>query len=326
MQGRQQVLARLGVEAHGGFIHQQHRRVVQAGAHEFHLAAVAAGEFAHFPVQVGANAHALATGADALVRQPARQAVQVGLEQQVATDAEVEVERDLLEHDADMTQCSSGRAAQRMAGHLDLALVGGEQAGQHLEQRGLAGAVGAEQRNELAGAQVQRQRLKGRAFSVTLGQARGPQHVRWMDGVGHQGLKNEAVLKHQAGSKSSKHCNSRAGAARPVSPARAMAVWALRAAPASWLARLLSAAQCARCGAGPPPCCSAFFRAAAQAMRRAETLCAERGCNEIGARCQRYFICETPPATACRSTMGFPSRGHPLLGPQPCHSNTHMLR
>ncbi len=105
---------------------------------------------------------------DALARQPPRQAVQVGMEAQVARHAQVQVERHLLEHHADVAQRAHGRAAQRVAGHLDLALVGGEQAGQHLEQRGLAGAVGPEQRDELPGRQRQRQTGQGRAVAVAL--------------------------------------------------------------------------------------------------------------------------------------------------------------
>lgn len=61
-------------------------------------------------------------------------------------------------------------------GHLDVAFIGGEQAGQHLEQRRFAGPVGAAQRDEQAGPQRRRQRLRGRARAVALGEAGGAEH------------------------------------------------------------------------------------------------------------------------------------------------------
>jgi hypothetical protein len=66
-------------------------------------------------------------------RQPTWQALQIGLEQQVATDAQVQIKRDLLEYHADVAQGRAGAAAQRVAGDLDLAFVGGKQARQDLE-------------------------------------------------------------------------------------------------------------------------------------------------------------------------------------------------
>jgi hypothetical protein len=185
MQRGQQVLARLRVEADRGLVHQEHRRPVQTRPHQLHLAAVATREFAHLAVEFAAQAQALAIGGHALLRERARQPVQVGLEEQVAPHAQVEIERDLLEHHADVAQRRGGGMAQRMAGHLDLALVGREEPGEHLEQGGLAGPVRAQQRDELPGAQIERQGLQGRPGAIALGQASGFQQGGRTGCLGH---------------------------------------------------------------------------------------------------------------------------------------------
>jgi hypothetical protein len=139
-------------------------------------AGVAARQLSHLAVEVGLDAEPRAVLLDALLGSAARQPLQVGLEQQVAPDAEVEIEGDLLEHHADVPQRRGRCMALRVPRHLDLAFVGGEQAGQHLEQRRLAGAVGAQQRDELARLDMQRQRLQRGARAVSFGELMGAQH------------------------------------------------------------------------------------------------------------------------------------------------------
>ena len=155
-QGFEQVAPRLRVEADGRLVHQQDRRSMQAGPHEFHFSSIAAGEFAHFAVEVRAKAQALATGRDALERHVPRHALQVGLKQEVALDAQVEIERDLLEDHADVTQRHSRRMPQRMTGHFDFAAIGREQAREYLKECRLAGAIRPEQGDELAAPDLQR--------------------------------------------------------------------------------------------------------------------------------------------------------------------------
>ncbi len=65
----------------------------------------------------------------------ARNAVQPGVEHQVGGDRELEVERRLLEHDAEPRQRRHRVARHVVAHHLDAAGIGGEQAGEQLEQR-----------------------------------------------------------------------------------------------------------------------------------------------------------------------------------------------
>ena len=73
------------------------------------------------------------------------------MEQQIGGDREFEVEGRLLKDDTEPGQRRHRVARHVVAHDLDAAGIGGEQAGQQLEQCGLAGAVGAEQRDEFAG-------------------------------------------------------------------------------------------------------------------------------------------------------------------------------
>ena len=132
-----------------GFVHQQHRGAMQQRAHEFDLAPIAARQLAHRAVEiVGLQPDRGAAAVDALARERAGQPVQIGVEAQVAAHRQIQIERHLLEHDADLAQRRHRLIAQRMAGHAHLAGVGGEEPGEHLEQGRLAGAVGAEQRDD----------------------------------------------------------------------------------------------------------------------------------------------------------------------------------
>ena len=75
---------------------------MQQGPHQFDLAAVAARELTHQAAQLVAQAGGGAAGGDAFGGQAAGQAMQIGMEAQVALDAQVEIERHRLEHHADV--------------------------------------------------------------------------------------------------------------------------------------------------------------------------------------------------------------------------------
>ena len=111
-------------------------------------------------------------------RAGARHAVQVGVEQQVGHHRQVQVERALLEHHAQPGQRAAGVAAHVVAQHLDAALVGREQAGEQLQQGGLARAVGAEQREHFAGLQAHTHALERGFAGVGLVQAMGLEQRR----------------------------------------------------------------------------------------------------------------------------------------------------
>lgn len=80
----------------------------------------------------------------------ARQAVQTRVEAQVRLNAQVQIKRRFLEHDTDPAQRCDGIAREIDAGHLDTSGVRGDEAGEHLHQRRLAGGVRPDKRDELA--------------------------------------------------------------------------------------------------------------------------------------------------------------------------------
>ena len=81
----------------------------------------------------------------------ARHAVERRAQRQVLAPAELEVDARLLKHHAEARAVGRRRRAGGRAVELDRAAVGGQQPRQHAERRGLAGAVGAEQAEDLAG-------------------------------------------------------------------------------------------------------------------------------------------------------------------------------
>jgi len=76
--------------------------------------------------------------------------MQPRMEQQITGHRKFEIERGLLKYDAEHRQ-SRHRIAPHVVPHdRDAAGIGHEQPGKKLEQRRLAGAVGAKERDELA--------------------------------------------------------------------------------------------------------------------------------------------------------------------------------
>ena len=106
---------------------------------------------------------------DTRLRGRARHAVQAGMEHQVGGDRQLEIEGRLLEHDAELGQCRHRIARHVVAHDLDAAGVGDEQAGEQLEQRRLAGAVRAEQRDELARLYLEADAIERPHRTVALG-------------------------------------------------------------------------------------------------------------------------------------------------------------
>ena len=141
---------------------------MQQGPRQLDAAAVAAAQharpLAHAPAQPVMGERQI----DALARDTARDAMQVGMEQQVGAHAELEVERLLLEDDADVGERRDGVAAHVVAEHADAAGVGREQAREQLHERRLAGAVGPEQGDELARGDAERDAVEGPHGAVGL--------------------------------------------------------------------------------------------------------------------------------------------------------------
>ena len=73
------------------------------------------------------------------------------MKQKIGGHRELEIEGGLLEHDAEHRQRRHRIAPHIVPHDLDAAGIGHEQSGQKLEQRGLAGAVRTQERDEFAG-------------------------------------------------------------------------------------------------------------------------------------------------------------------------------
>ena len=93
-------------------------------------------------------------------------AVQGGVVGEVLLHREVEVQRALLEHHAQLAQRLARGVAQAVAEDADIALLQVVQASEQGDQRGFAGAVGAEQGAEAAGRQFEGQLVERTAGAV----------------------------------------------------------------------------------------------------------------------------------------------------------------
>src|SRR5262249_12986019 len=144
----EQVAARFRIETDGRLVHEQHRGSVQQRAHQFDLAPGSAGKLTRLAVDVGAEAHLGAARVDTSVCLAAYETMQIALQLQVAPHGQIEVQRRLLKDDSDVSEHGDRVLTQGLAGNDYFTLVRQKKSRHHLEQRGLAGAVGSEQGGE----------------------------------------------------------------------------------------------------------------------------------------------------------------------------------
>ena len=102
------------------------------------------------PLELDEGEHLLDARLDRRTRHP----VLMQAESDVSGDGEMRKQRVALEHHVDGTAVRRNRR-KVLAGEQHLPLVGRLEAGEHAQQRGLAAAGGAEQREELAGIDVE---------------------------------------------------------------------------------------------------------------------------------------------------------------------------
>ena len=143
--------AGLGVEADGRLVEEQHARRVHEAAGDLQAPLHAAGERQHrlvAPVgQVDHLEHLVHPGRDGA----AVDAVQLGVQAEVLRRGELAVERRVLEHEADVPADVVALADDVEAAHPGGAGGGPRQRAEHVDRRALAGAVGAEEAEDLAG-------------------------------------------------------------------------------------------------------------------------------------------------------------------------------
>ena len=124
---------------------------MQERARQFDAAAIAAGKLRGLVVGALGKSEPRKFLLDMCLRDCARDAVQAGVEQEIGGDRKLEIERRLLKDDTELRQRRHRIARHVVAHDVDAAGIGSEQAGKQLEQRGLAGAVWAEQGDEFSG-------------------------------------------------------------------------------------------------------------------------------------------------------------------------------
>jgi hypothetical protein len=143
-----QRLAQLDVDTGGGLVEHDHRRLVHQRLRHQHAALHAARELAHVGRGLVGEAEAVQQlvdpGVVVLDAEVAR------LDAQRLAHVEEGVEHQLLRHDAELAARLGVVALHVEAVHADGAGRGARQPREHADQGGLAGAVGAEQAEELA--------------------------------------------------------------------------------------------------------------------------------------------------------------------------------
>ena len=144
---------RLGrdVQPDGGLVEQQHARPVQQGRGDLAADALAEGELGDRPVQQRADIEGGGQPRQPRLMRRPPDVVDPAQELEAAADGKGVPElRALAEDDADAPRELAALVPGHAARHKGLARAGPEDAGQHLERRRLAGAVGADESDPLA--------------------------------------------------------------------------------------------------------------------------------------------------------------------------------
>ena len=144
-------LAQDRVDARGGLVEQEQRRLVDERAGELEAPLHAAGELAGPAAARLPQLDQLEHLADAPPAAPDEHPEQRRDEVDVLVRGEVGVERELLGHVADLLAGRPAEAARVLAQHLDFAVIGVEGAGDHPDRRRLAGARRADDAEDRAG-------------------------------------------------------------------------------------------------------------------------------------------------------------------------------
>ena len=142
---RPQLLAHLRVEADGRLVEQHEPRLVHERARDQQPPPHAARQLVGARVAAVAEARHLERALDRGLALGARDPVEVREHAQVLLDGQRRVEVVELRHDAHLGARRLRVAGERVAEHLDLALVGDRLRGQQPHRGALAGAVGPEQ-------------------------------------------------------------------------------------------------------------------------------------------------------------------------------------
>jgi len=143
-----ELAARLGVDAARGLVQKQQLRLMHDAGGKRQSLLPAAGQRACELAAARGETEVLQRRVDELRNR--LQAIEPRHEFEVLGDRQVLVERELLRHVADFALDQQALAADVVAKHLTLALVGRQQAAHHADGGGLARAVGTKEADDLA--------------------------------------------------------------------------------------------------------------------------------------------------------------------------------
>ena len=149
------------VDAGGRLVQKQHARLVHDGRAERHALFPAAGQAADQLMLLALETGKLEHPANLLLPLVLGHTVDAGKEVQVLIDGQIVVQRKLLRHVADSLAHVRRTQMAPLARELHLSARRIEQPAEHLDRRGLARAVGAEQAVDFAVAHLQRDVVHG---------------------------------------------------------------------------------------------------------------------------------------------------------------------
>ena len=147
--------ARLRVEADRRLVEEEHARRVQEAARDLQAPAHAAGEGHHRRVAALPQPDHLEHLAHAVGDERGVDAVELGVQAQVLLGGQVAVERRVLEDEADVAADVVALAHDVVAGDARAARGRARERAEHVDRRRLAGAVGAEEPEDLAGGDLE---------------------------------------------------------------------------------------------------------------------------------------------------------------------------
>mmetsp|Transcript_20438 Transcript_20438/g.48717 ORF Transcript_20438/g.48717 Transcript_20438/m.48717 type:complete len:313 (+) Transcript_20438:1186-2124(+) len=266
-----------GVEVASGFVRQHQARAVHQRAGDRHPLQLPARQLARHPCRQPAKVdrfqHGRHAAVVALAQQPQRQGDVVG-------HAEVGQQMEGLEDEAQVAAAQRGaglvvQRAEGLPGQRDVAGVGLVQPGQAVQQRGLAAAGFAQQRDDLAGGEVQVDAGEDGRVAVGLGQPAGAQHRGTVTGLG------KAHASLSAGGRAARPCGADSLMPRRARASRSStSAWAL-ALRSSWAARRSTSAH----SAGSMRSGKAFLSGLAIAGRQAPGPASVAGLMRTASRC-----------------------------------------
>lgn len=165
------------VEAVGGLVEQQDRRVVEDGRRETHATTEALGKRVQRLAAHAAQLQPLGGEREALLPVRSREAAHVGNEAEEVRDLHLAIARRAFGQVTEGATRRQPMGDDVMAGHAHAARVGSEEAGDHLHRRRLACAIRPQEGHDLARLHGEPEVLDGRQRREALGQSIHFDHV-----------------------------------------------------------------------------------------------------------------------------------------------------